>query len=277
MALPTAGGPAIFRAAQKDEYFAKQLGGSASEVLRLFGNRKWQIYSKYIPFASHLAYNSITTLRDLQTLGEEYTGIIQVDNSYVQIPAKLIRMIYILLGAFGHQAVTNILNRTKESVLKNKSLLPKPKTLFLKVISLAHWSLPILQELHQACFFLGAKHYNITKRLTQINYVSAVPGRRPRISTLRTLGVPYLMRALLSAVQSPPSFEDIEPKNKRTLQHSRRTACDSCLITNNSPCCLPCGHIFCHNCARSLTICAICRAPYQNHRAVPLQNYNLRR
>lgn len=46
---------------------------------------------------STLAYHSLTNLCGLQTLGEEYCGILQVDELGSQIPGKIVR-IYCLFG-----------------------------------------------------------------------------------------------------------------------------------------------------------------------------------
>jgi len=38
-----------------------------------------------------IMYYCVTTLSDIQTIGEEYTGIIQVDSSGRQLPSKSVR------------------------------------------------------------------------------------------------------------------------------------------------------------------------------------------
>jgi Pex2 / Pex12 amino terminal region len=46
--------------------------------------------------SSILLYYSLTTLLDYQTLGEEYIGLVQVDNTLKALPSKLVMLQYLL-------------------------------------------------------------------------------------------------------------------------------------------------------------------------------------
>lgn len=273
MSLPSSGGAAILRAAQKDEYFIKRLSANASEALRLFGNKTWNKYSKYITDASSVAYGYLTTMKDLQTLGEEYTGILQVDDSYVKLPHKIYQLTYILMNAFGETFVRKILNKLRSDIQHNEELLPNVKQLLLKFITILIWTIPILKDLHQSWFYMGGKHHEISKRLMGINYVNAVPGATLSSSLLTPLGIPCFLRAILNAVRSPPSFDDLDLKGETTEMSNNESSCPGCLDSNLTPCALPCGHILCNSCARGSYVCSLCRAPYHPNRTVPLQNF----
>lgn len=275
MALAVASTAAIFRAAQKDEFFISKLASQCSDVLRLIGNKTWNKYSRHVTQASQILYGYLTTLKDLQTLGEEYTGIIQVDDTYMKIPFKLYQIICILLGAYGETIVTSIFNNLKKKVINNEDLKPEAKQKFLKLLSIIQWSLPIIKDLHQGWFFMGGQHYNIEKRLMGINYVSSVPGANPPLGLLRPLCIPTFARAVLNTVNNPPVFDEILSKDAKTSA-SNATSCPGCLEPNLTPCALPCGHILCNRCGRSSNTCFLCRAPYFPRRTVPLQNLSMK-
>ncbi|XP_077302849.1 peroxisomal biogenesis factor 10 [Arctopsyche grandis] len=275
MALAIASTAAIFRAAQKDEFFTGMLASRCNDVLRLLGNRTWNKYSQHTAKASQLLYSSLTTLKDFQTLGEEYTGIVQVDDTYMKIPLKLYQIISILLGAFGETIVQKTLKNLKGKVSQNDNMLPDAKRACMKLLLIIQWAIPIVKELHRAWFYLGGQHYNIEKRLMAINYVSSVPGASPPSGLLRPLGIPTLFRAILNAVNSPPTFDEIDTKDVKASV-SDVAACSGCLEPNVTPCALPCGHILCNQCARSSNVCFLCRAPYFPRRTVPLQNFSLK-
>lgn len=267
--------PAILRAAQKDEFFVGKLASQCSDMLRLMGNKTWNKYSGHVTKASQLLYGYLTTLKDLQTLGEEYTGIVQVDDTYMKIPLKLYQITCILLGAYGENIVMTIFNNLKKSIADNKSLKPEAKQNILKLITLVQWSLPIIKDLHQGWFFLGGQHYNIEKWLMAINYVSSVPGASPPSNLLRPLCIPTFVRAVLNAVNNFPVFDKAGVKDPKSSA-ADAAACPGCLEPNVTPCALPCGHVLCNDCGRSSNTCFLCRAPYSPRRTVPLQNMSLK-
>ena len=45
-------------------------------------------YQSSLPILSKIIYATVTTLSDIQTLGEEYTGIIQINSKLKQLPSK---------------------------------------------------------------------------------------------------------------------------------------------------------------------------------------------
>lgn len=101
MSIPlfqSAGAAEILRSAQKDAMIKQKLEETLSNlVLKSLGTRKWLLYRSLInPLASFLYYSS-TTLYCLQTLGEEYTGIIQVDRTLKHVPSFYVSIICFML------------------------------------------------------------------------------------------------------------------------------------------------------------------------------------
>ena len=84
----------ILRAAQKDSSFTDNLQRNVSNLcLELVGPRVWLKYKWLLEPTTRFCYYMITTGLDLQTLGEEYTGIIQVQHGQKKLPSKMIRFV----------------------------------------------------------------------------------------------------------------------------------------------------------------------------------------
>ena len=84
----------ILRAAQKDSSFTDNLQRNVSHLcLELVGPRVWLKYKWLLEPTTRFFYYMITTGLDLQTLGEEYTGIIQVQHGQKKLPSKMIRFV----------------------------------------------------------------------------------------------------------------------------------------------------------------------------------------
>lgn len=82
--------PEIIRTTQKDLSYSDELSEKFSELLRLTGPRNWIKYNHLTNLAAQLSYHSFASLNTLQTLGEEYTGIIQVNSEYLRLPSKFV-------------------------------------------------------------------------------------------------------------------------------------------------------------------------------------------
>lgn len=60
----------------------------------LLGHRLWVARNKLIfDGIAKFVYKYLTTLKSLQTLGEEYTGIIQLDKTGRELPSKFVSCI----------------------------------------------------------------------------------------------------------------------------------------------------------------------------------------
>lgn len=82
--------PEIVRSVQKDGRYTNELAEDLSDLLRLTGPRNWIKYNQMCKLISEIFYHGFASVNNLQTLGEEYTGIIQVDSQYKHIPSRLV-------------------------------------------------------------------------------------------------------------------------------------------------------------------------------------------
>lgn len=100
----------IVRCAQRDELFVQQLENDFSYVLRLLGTKYLQHFRSLPAVAANLFYYGLTSASNLQTLGEEYAGILRVTSDN-KMPNKLVcnflfvcplSSYFILFGSFLH-------------------------------------------------------------------------------------------------------------------------------------------------------------------------------
>lgn len=89
--------PEIIRSVQKDLYYTEELTHNFSDILRITSKKQWVRYNNLCKMLAEIVYHGFASINSLQTLGEEYTGIIQIDSNYHQIPSKIVRE---LIAAF---------------------------------------------------------------------------------------------------------------------------------------------------------------------------------
>lgn len=65
------------------------------KISSLAGTRVWLDIHKYVEVLCELTYYSLTTLSLRQTLGEEYTGVLQVGRNRQRLPNAPVSMIFL--------------------------------------------------------------------------------------------------------------------------------------------------------------------------------------
>ncbi len=97
--------PEILRSAQKDEAVMTKMTNEFSTefMLKILGPRQWLQSKQIIEACCHFLYFSFTTLSDIQTLGEEYTGILPVTRvqNRLELASKSKRLCMIFMQTFG--------------------------------------------------------------------------------------------------------------------------------------------------------------------------------
>jgi peroxin-10 len=268
MALPAAQPAEVLRAHQKDDMYEKQL---ADTVSRLLPPRH---AAKAEPLSSVL-YKSFTTLKDLQTLGEEYSGIVQVDDSYNKLPSFCSRMCSILLSTLGETITSKLIRECESSIERNGNIKPQAQTTFLILLRALRSMLPQIQSIHRALSYIKGGPLEISKTVMGIDYVHVRPAAAAYYAHLRLLGIVTLLHAFISCGQSIyQAKKHMEQVNDMPNEVDSSRSCVACLEEIVQPCVLPCGHIFCMQCSYgSLETCALCRSPFTKNTVVPLMNY----
>lgn len=79
----------VLRLSQRDEAFLRDTEENLQAFLKLIRSRNSHRISKNIPLLANIWYYFITSVGNLQTLGEEYTGTIRLDGNN-KIPSKMV-------------------------------------------------------------------------------------------------------------------------------------------------------------------------------------------
>lgn len=268
MALPAAQPAEVLRAWQKDDQYEKQL---AESLARLMPPR----HASKAPHLSSVLYKSFTTLKDLQTLGEEYSGIVQVDETYHKLPTFSSRLMSILLSTFGENLTRRLLRHMQKSIEQNGNLRPEAQNTFLVILRAINNMVPQVESVHRALSYINGGPIQIGKSVTGIDYVHVRPAAAAYYAHLRLLGIVTLLHAFISCGQSLyQAKKHIDQMREFPNDVDNGKCCVACLEEMLQPCVLQCGHIFCLNCCYGpLESCALCRTPFTKNTVVPLMNY----
>lgn len=285
----TKAGPGeVLRAAQKDEIWCDRIQKSWWDIiLKIGGTRQW-LKVKNIP-VGQLIYNSATTLCGLQTLGEEYTGIVQVDPTGIRVPSFTRRLIMVVLNSFGHVFIEHFLKRFEMYIRNNHYIRPEAKTEILSKVKTLRSILSFIEKVHKAVFYSQGLFYQISKRTTGVHYVLIRKWLKDYESLygFKVLGsITFLHLLGLSISTTYKWWKTVDgPKDGNIVQEtssspspvSHLKKCPLCLEQRKNVSVTPCGHLFCWTCITEwLQVqnqCPICREVVQPSRVVPLRNY----
>lgn len=79
---------AVLRSVQKDEQYSSWVKNETNLVFqKILGPRLWIQWKQQIDFVSDFIYYSATTLNGVQTLGEEYVRIVQIEGDQLRVPS----------------------------------------------------------------------------------------------------------------------------------------------------------------------------------------------
>lgn len=290
MGYPNAGQYEIIRSAHKDEQVCSQLRLSASDLSQHFlGAKVWLKHRQKLEIATDVAYFFLTTLKDLQTIGEEYVHLLQVDSTKRQLPSKLRRTCMIFFQVVGPY----LINKSLKDIEKN-SKSPEFVSGLRSVLKFIH-------QFHLAWFYLNGGHYHVSKRLTNINYVIIRDWLRFNAEqhVFRILGVLIAAQLLLECTVTAKSwwpvmkhldvrkfwtFDFYRTDTEKTVSRSSSVnvpsleKCPLCLDRRDHTTCTQCGHLFCWKCIISWmqtnSHCPICREALHPSTVVPLNNYD---
>merc|ERR1712183_174154 len=306
--LKPAGHGEILRAAEKDESYLSSLQQRLTSLcLEVFGPEVWLRHSCLCEPLTRLLYLSVTTLSDIQTLGEEYTGLVQL-NRQGRLPSKYRRFLMILLQTFGAHLLQYLLRNVENILRNNQNIREDARKTLLTSISHGETVLEYLSRINVCLFYFHGTFYHLAKRLTGIRYVNfteagadqggeeaeAEDQTRSSFRLMGSLASVQLVLTLLygvykarrlfqtdspaapavSAVTSPSQSDNagsyVKPEERCSL-------CLERLGSRGVTTATPCGHLYCWSCileslARQ-SDCPLCRQLLQPSRIIPCRNY----
>jgi len=277
--FPFAGQPDIVRAVTKDEFCVSDLNHRFLEVLLgMFGPQFTQYHHKQIKLAAQLTYYFLTTLRGVQTIGEEYCDINLISTPLyapLSVTRRLALMAISILLPYSITPLAKLFLSSKfttpalSSFVRNTFVNPSPKIANL---------INIASQLHLAIFYLFGTYYNVAKRILRIKYVFNRKIHQPRIS-YGILGLLIFIQLFvrgglfcwntIGKVSSSPHVmkmgeeEDGEMEEVDEDDGEEQRMCTLCLCPRSFTTSTPCGHLFCWDCIHEAckvkAMCPICR------------------
>ncbi|XP_043587954.1 peroxisome biogenesis factor 10 [Bombus pyrosoma] len=267
----------ILRSHQRDDDFVKYLREKIADVLQILERRigLLPLIHSDIPFK--LIYFFFTSGMGNQTLGEEYTGIVQANLDAQKVPSIYARVLAVILECLGEKALIRLLKRLELSVNHPHSKLTPAAAIFLNsFITKMYTMIPIFILVHKGLFYMFGHYYSLGKRIARVDYAK-VYGHRPTDTIswgLKLLGIATLAQCALKIWQSRNSESPFNKYLTVTETHSK-LMCQLCLekVPTTTT---PCGHLFCWFCLtdwlNTKPQCPLCREHVVPTRIVHVMN-----
>ncbi|CAH1958798.1 unnamed protein product [Acanthoscelides obtectus] len=159
----------ILRLHQKDEEFLNGVQSDIHSILKHTGPRNYYKLSKSVPTIANVWYYCMTTLGNLQTLGEEYTGTIRV-GSDGKIPSKTLQVLWLILYVGGDPLVERLLSHSKQKIKNSTTITKDAKEFLIVCLDFFKKEKVTLRSIHNSLFYMDGAFYNISNRLTGLRY-----------------------------------------------------------------------------------------------------------
>ncbi|KAL1492239.1 hypothetical protein ABEB36_012720 [Hypothenemus hampei] len=271
----------ILRCNQRDQAFVSDLEGQLHSFFKHLNTRTYLKIQKSIPFVANAWYYYMTSLKNLQTLGEEYTGTIRLINGKTT-PSNQQQLIWLLLYIGGEPLVDRLISYVELQVSRSSAFTQQAKDVLLKCVRTFRDQKFLLKKIHHFLFYINGQYYNISNRSSGIKYVVLRDWMRNdtfsgSFSLLGKLSLFYILYNMVQTVLYQEKSNDNRRISLKTAKVSSKF-CILCVDNIKNATTTPCGHIFCWDCLydslKYQKICPVCRVEVSTNRIIYLQNYS---
>lgn len=172
---------AILRSVQKDEQYTGRMKQDVHQLLQvILGPRNWIHWKQSIDLVTDLSYYGLTTLSGLQTLGEEYVRIVQIEGNNLKIPSFQRRLFMVLLSTSGPLMIDSLIKQLGNMLIDANSLTFIPqlennanlRSQLIESLPELRTVITLIQKFHLVAFYFLGSHHELSKRVAGVNYVS---------------------------------------------------------------------------------------------------------
>lgn len=299
--------PEMLKQREKDNEYkliTTQKFFEALEILtpKMISYRTFSDHQDSLKLGATLLYYFITTLRGNQTLGEEYSSILQFnskdwDNDF--LPMKLSRRIGIIFLSciplyLLNKFVCKWYENKRDLAISNNS--KDFKNIFWSSLPNFENLIENTQKFHLAIFFLQGIYLDLSKRFSFTNYIFT-HNPRPHSISYKKIGLLMIIQMtfqsfgfLIKLIQKykkskENNFKNPSPKlnekfiNEENLENvNENDLCGLCYDKRKESSVTPCGHLFCWECIIKACItkeeCPQCRQTCPARKIIRLRNFN---
>lgn len=194
----------ILRSHQRDGDFVKNLRQKLSEILHNLGVHRPLFHYIQSDIPLKLVYFIFTSGMGNQTLGEEYTGIVQANLEACKVPTLTVRFndkvyyVYFLreilikfcislffikvrvlaaiLECLGERMLLKLLGQCQAYVNRPDSeLTPAAITFFNNFLSKLRTMIPIIVLFHKGIFYIYGRYYSLGRRIVGLDHTKVKP------------------------------------------------------------------------------------------------------
>uniref|UniRef100_A0AC34RID9 RING-type domain-containing protein n=1 Tax=Panagrolaimus sp. JU765 TaxID=591449 RepID=A0AC34RID9_9BILA len=286
----------VVRSHLRDEEHLDELSSRYSQLVsQIFGRRGVIVAFKWQQILMKALYYGLTTGTGVQTLGEEYLGLIQVDGSNSdKVATDFQRYAFIFVECsqnFICSKLCAVLCKYGKQLHDINHLHPVLYKITQDLPAMSDAIVEFFKTFNIALFYLfGTPYHQISKAIVDIRYRSLRPQSNFEAQTLyKILGITSFFRLLFVAKKRIEKFikeneeldgfsSDYETEEQINIQNT--ITCSVCCEIAQ-PVATPCGHSFCWNCvertkvstdSKDIVQCPSCRYQFLNTRVIPLMN-----